>query len=80
MKIETIIGKNIKRFRSFKSLTQSELSDKINISESYLSLLEQGKKSPSLKLLSKIADELKIDIAILMTNEENLSTTHKLLI
>lgn len=45
-------------------MKQKELAQKLGIRESYLSLLENEKKEPSLSLLKKIAGVLDIPIAM----------------
>ena len=44
-------------------LSQEELAAKLDISRTHMGHIEQGRKSPSLKLLSKISKELKTDIS-----------------
>ena len=56
--IEILIN-NIKYFRS---LTQEKLSEISGISKDYLSEIERGKKTPSIKRLIKIAEALDIDV------------------
>ncbi len=59
--IELLI-KNIKYFRTQKNFTQEKLSEISGISKDYLSEIERGKKTPSIKRLIKIAEALDIDI------------------
>lgn len=59
--IEILIN-NIKYFRSLKNLTQEKLSEISGISKDYLSEIERGKKTPSIKRLIKIAEALDIDV------------------
>ncbi len=54
------LGKKIQRIRGLHHLTQEELSEKLNISRTHLGHVEQGRKSPSMKLLEKIAKILKV--------------------
>ena len=55
-----IIRFNIKKYRENNKLTQEQLSEIAGISSDYLSEIERGKKTPSLKRLFKIADALNI--------------------
>lgn len=48
----------IKEIRIEKKMTQIQLARKAGISQSYLSELENNKKSPTLRQLCKIADAL----------------------
>lgn len=52
------LGINIRKERKRKNITQEELSSNIGISRNYLSLIETGKRSVTLEILVKIADEL----------------------
>ena len=55
-----LICKNIKKFRLEKGLTQEKLSELCNISTDYLSEIERGKKTPSLKRFIIIAEKLEV--------------------
>lgn len=54
----TIIGKNIKRTRKEKKLTQEKLAEIINKCPSYISYIETGKRKLSLESLVDIANAL----------------------
>lgn len=60
------IGNAIKLCRTQKGYTQSQLSEKANISASYLSLLEKGKRDPNLSTLQDISTALDVPTSILM--------------
>lgn len=53
---------NIKAERNRKNLTQFQLAEKIDISESSISLIERGIQSPSIFIVIDIAKALEIDI------------------
>ena len=59
-----VIGSNIKYFRHNAGLTQVQLSDKLQISISYLSKIEASgcAKSLSISVLNHIANTLDVDI------------------
>jgi len=57
-----ILASNIKAERTRKHLTQSLLAEKINVSESTISLIERGIQTPSVLLVYDIARILGIDI------------------
>ncbi len=57
------LGSKIQKLRKGIDLSQEELASKLGISRTHMGHIEQGIKSPSLKLLSKISKELKTDIA-----------------
>lgn len=60
------IGEKIKCERLKKGLKQYELAKKANISNTYLSDIEVGRTSTSLKTLDKIAKALGVDIKIFL--------------
>ena len=50
------------KYRNEKGYTQEKLSLESDISADYISEIERGKKTPSLKRLIKIADVLKVPV------------------
>lgn len=52
------IGENIRTIRVNRNLTQAEVSEAINVSQSMLCQIERGTKVPSLPLGKEIADAL----------------------
>ena len=52
------LGKAIKLCREQKGYNRSELAEKANLSVSYVSLLENDKRDPSLSKVEKIAGAL----------------------
>ena len=52
------IGKRISNARKATGLTQAKLSEKIGISEKYLSRIECGKQVPSIAVVAKICEVL----------------------
>lgn len=55
------IGQKIKSERLKRSLKQLDLAKKAGISNTYLSDIEVGRTTPSIKTLMKIAEVLEID-------------------
>ena len=69
-----MIGEALKMFRNIHGYKAKELADLLEISPSYLSEIENGKKkSPSYELLEKYADvfDVKLSTLILFTEEYN---------
>lgn len=60
------IGKAIKMCRSGKGLSQAQLAYRIGCSVSYLSLLENSQRDPSLSIMEKISHGLNVPINILL--------------
>ena len=47
-------------------LSQSEVARRLNISKSYLSLIESGKRRLSLDLAEKMAEEYEVNIEVVL--------------
>ncbi|WP_386691966.1 hypothetical protein O1Q79_01874 [Lonepinella sp. MS14434] len=60
------IGKAIKLCRNQRNLTKLKLAEKAELSVSYITLLEQGKRDPNLSTIEKICTALNIPTSILM--------------
>lgn len=60
------LGRAIKLCRTQRNLNQSDLAERANISVSYLSLLERGKRDPNFSTVQDIAAALKIPVSILV--------------
>jgi transcriptional regulator with XRE-family HTH domain len=60
------IGKAIKLCRVQRNLTQKELAERADISKSYLSLIERGKRDPTFSTVEDIATALNVPTSILV--------------
>ena len=65
-----ILARNLKAERYRKGITQAELAEFVNVSESTISLLERGMQTPSIFLVFDISKVLEIDINDLLKNIE----------
>lgn len=65
-----IVGSRIKKLRKQQSLTLRELSDKVGISISFLSDIENGRSNPSLERLKQLAKVLNTTIGYLMGEQD----------
>ena len=70
MSINTKIGDKIKSFRQKLGLQAKKLAEQINISPSYLNLIESGKRNVDADLLIKICNELRIELSDLTSEKE----------
>lgn len=57
-----LLRSNIKKYRIAKNYTQDKLSELSGISQDYLSEIERGKCTPSIKRLMMIADGLELSV------------------
>src|SRR5260370_40525719 len=60
MKKETL-GQVLKQRRGAYAYTQRELARKLGVKASHVAYLENGRRRPSLSLLSRLADTLELD-------------------
>ena len=56
----------IRAWRNHKQIKMNELAKKVGISSAYLSQIENGKRNPTIDTLKAIAEELNIDIEMLI--------------
>ncbi len=66
--MKTTISK-IRTMRKRKGWTQAQLAEKSGVSANYIALLERGDRTPSLKLLSRIADALEVKVSSIFEND-----------
>lgn len=64
------IGEKIKKSRNDKGLSLRDLAEKVELSASFLSQIEQGKASPSIENLKKIATALDVRVSFLIEDDE----------
>lgn len=67
------IGDVLKSVREKAGLTQLELSSMVGVSRAYYADIERGRYNPSLKVLTRLADILGIDLNFLKLNDGNTS-------
>ena len=73
METDSKIGLNLKNFRIKLGLQAKKLANQLNISPSYLNLIENGKRTIDGELLLKICQELRIELSDLK-NDQDIDT------
>lgn len=68
-----MLNEALRLVRVFHDLNQSQLADKLDISRSYLSEIESGKKAPTIELLEKYAACFQIPASSLLFFSEHLT-------
>lgn len=65
----------LKELRDEKHLSQNEISKKLDISESYYSLIESGDRQAdmSLSLMKKLADAFSVSLEFIVEQENKLT-------
>jgi len=80
VKLRSLFGKNIKRFRRMKGWSQEVLAEKMDISKNYLSDIETEKGWVSPNSLIKMANALDIDVFELFKPQETLPKDKKTIV
>jgi len=56
------LGKKVQKLRKENRLSQEEFAHQLGISRVYIGFIEQGRESPSLKLLMKISRKFNVKV------------------
>ena len=64
-------GKNVRKYRLKKGLSQERLAELAGLHRTYISAVERGKRSISLKNIDRIANVLGIKVSKLFEFEED---------
>lgn len=70
------IGKNIKKIRSVKKLSQSAFAEKFNLSRTSVGAYEEGRAEPKIETLISIANSFGISIDYLLTKDLTVNEIH----
>ena len=66
MDMRRLVGRNVKRLRLARGLTQEQYAVRSGIPQQYISYLESGKKNPTLATLHQIAEGLEVEVVELV--------------
>jgi transcriptional regulator with XRE-family HTH domain len=66
MDIRAIVAANVRRLRLAAELSQEALADAAAIDRTYMSGIERGRRNPSLLVLQRLADALRVEVAQLV--------------
>jgi transcriptional regulator with XRE-family HTH domain len=66
--LRAIFGRNVRRYRQQKRLTQEELALEAEIDPKYLGGIEHGKRNPSLLVMGQIANALSVSVVKLLSD------------
>ena len=67
------LAKALRLLRVFHDISQTQLADSLEVSKSFLSEIESGKKEPTLQMLSRYAEEFGIPRSSLLFFAERIS-------
>jgi transcriptional regulator with XRE-family HTH domain len=71
MDMRKLVGRNVKRIRQQKGLTQEQLAELSGFSQQYISGLEQGRRNPTVVTLYELATALGVSHMELMRSAED---------
>lgn len=69
MTIQELFIINLKDYRKLRQISQLQLAEKCNSSQTYIAEIEVGKKFPSLDMIERIASALGVESYHLFKNE-----------
>ena len=77
--LKRTVGNNITKFRKEAKIRQEELAERVGITSSTLSKIENGEGNVKLNTLEKIAEELQVRVVDLMYEDDVLVLSKNLL-
>jgi len=60
------LGKNLKRIRTAKGISQGQIGRTLEVDKSFISNIENGKTNPTLSTIAKIAKAVGVSVGELM--------------
>jgi len=67
MRLEVVVGKNIRSLRRAAELTQEELAAEVGVDMRYMGGIERGQENPSLAVIARIAKALGVSASSLLS-------------
>jgi len=67
-----MIGETLKYLRIFNDYTMVQLAEELDLSQSYISEIENGKKQPTLQVIEKYAEKFSIQPSTILLFSESL--------
>jgi transcriptional regulator with XRE-family HTH domain len=61
IQLKSVLASNIKARRKDMGMTQESLAEKVNTASTYIAMIESGKRTPSFKMIERIAEVLRIE-------------------
>ena len=70
MDMRRLVGRNVRRVRLAKGLTQEQFADRSGFSQQYISDLERGRRNPTVVTLFELAQALAVNHTDLLTFDD----------
>lgn len=65
-----MLGKYLKQYRIANGMTQSDLAKKLSVSQNAISQYESGKRTPTVKRLTGIAEALNCSVSDIVSDSD----------
>lgn len=69
MRLEAIVGINVRRLRKAKGLTQEALAYEVGVDMRYLGGIERGQENPTVKVVGSLAKALGVHPSTLLIEQ-----------
>ncbi|WP_407426065.1 helix-turn-helix domain-containing protein [Treponema sp.] len=69
--IPQLFGRNVKKYRNERKLTQEQLAERLGVSQKHLSIIETGIQFASAALIEKLCEELSVSPADLFGGSQD---------
>ncbi len=69
--LASFVGQAVRKRRLEMSISQQQLAEKCGLDRSYITLIEQGKKNPTLNIIEKLGDHLSLSSAHFLADVAN---------
>lgn len=59
--LQRVLGRNLRRYRESKGLSQEDLADTLGLHRTYVGGLERGERNLTLKSLERLSESISVD-------------------
>ena len=73
MDMRLLVGRNLKRMRVERGLTQEELAERSGFSQQYISDMERGRRNPTIVSLWELAQAIGVTPVDLITPDDHVN-------
>jgi transcriptional regulator with XRE-family HTH domain len=70
IRLKSVLAFNIKARRKALGLTQEKLAEQVNTAPTYIAMIESERRTPSFKMIERLAEVFKIDAPELFSTKE----------
>jgi len=67
--LKSVLASNIKSRRKLLGLTQEKLAEQVNTAPTYIAMIESERRTPSFKMIERLAEVLRLDATDLFSTK-----------